>query len=149
MAVLFLQEFDPVKVWCVLEQCWCSKEPPSGARFLAEKESLLRRLSPGEWTYIKVHFNLEKWNKEEWPASLADVGVFRTTSNGPVHWGGRSLRYKILSRTRSLGMCVKSVEFVWWGFGREWSACSLHEVSNKVKGRKIISQQGAYRRELT
>ena len=52
-------------------------------------------------------FNLEIWNQEEWPASLAAVSVVRMTSNGPDHRGWRYLWCKVLSRTRSLDMSVQ------------------------------------------
>ena len=94
--------------------------------------------------------------------------VVRMTSNEPVHWGWRSLWYKVLSRTPS--MSVKSAGFAWWGFRREpvfmgsmkhgvhdWAEltwerviCMLsHKGSNKIKGGEILSQQGARSRELT
>ena len=67
-------------------------------------------------------------------------GVVRTISNRPVHWGWRSLWCKVLRRTRSPGMSVKSAGFFFFFLMRLWERAIFtffHEVSNKVKGGKI------------
>ena len=130
LAALFLQESNPVKAWWVPKQCWCNKECLSRECFLAEMES------PG------TCFNLEIWNKEEWPASLAAVGVVRMIWNGPVPRGWRSLWRKVLIRTWSPVMSVKVSWVHLMGLWERAICIFSHEVSNKVKDGKKSPSKG-------
>ena len=89
-----------------------------------------------DWAAFTFIFT-KRWVKT---CQFSSCGMVRTTSNGPVHRGWRALWYKVLSRTPS--MSVKSAGFVWWGFGREWSACSLTRALIRLRVGRYSPSKG-------